>query len=155
MMPNSSVISKKRPIYLLLELLLSPKAILFPEDSQVKLDQTGLFLVMAFDLLLGQGLRGGGKLRRRVEAKAGRLQKAWRAQAPKVPKAPKAEAFGRLPRYVRVNQLRSGKSTGEVLEKLKEALRDAKEKDLEEGKEVEDEVAEVKARGTRAFGSWD
>lgn len=46
---------------------------------QAKLEDSGIFLVMAFELLLGsKKIRGGGQLRRRVEKKLKVLQKAFR-----------------------------------------------------------------------------
>eukprot|EP00913_Durusdinium_trenchii_P010446 g9793.t1 len=115
--------------------------------AEARLETSGLFLVMAFDLLLGQGLRGGGQLRRRFDAAALRLRRAWASRDPPSAGAGGASEVGwaALPRYVRVNGVKMGK-TGKkaVLKQLRKALKEKRAQELQEGKEVEPEVAEVK-----------
>ena len=50
---------------------------------QAKLEETGIFLVMSFELLGGsQKIRGGGQLRRRLEKKKKILLKAFKDAGP-------------------------------------------------------------------------
>lgn len=63
----------------------------------------GMALVMTYDLLLGHGLRGGGRLKRELVAQRPQLEEALAA-------APNGRAHGSalssLPRYLRVNRMR-------------------------------------------------
>ena len=46
--------------------------------AEARLEETGIFLVMAFELLVGSGkIRGGGQLRRRMEKKLKILKKGF------------------------------------------------------------------------------
>ena len=50
-----------------------------PSPAQARLEETGIFLVMACELLLGSGkMMGGGQLRRRVEKKLKLLKKGFK-----------------------------------------------------------------------------
>ena len=102
----------------------------------------GVMLVMAFELLLGHGLRGGGKLRRQLEGHQKSLQAVFRAST-KSEVGSEASAFAALPRYVRLNRLQVPDSDDDLKERLKSALLKAYELDLAAGRKVTPEMAVV------------
>jgi len=64
-------------------LSLDPLVTPTPNGTQAKLEETGIFLVMSFELLGGsQKIRGGGQLRRRLEKKKKILLKAFKDAGP-------------------------------------------------------------------------
>ena len=64
-------------------LFLDPLVTPTPNGTQAKLEETGIFLVMSFELLGGsQKIRGGGQLRRRLEKKKKILLKAFKDAGP-------------------------------------------------------------------------
>lgn len=66
----------------------------------------GLALVMAYDLLIGRGIRGGGHLKRALVSRQPQLQAALSAAKEDAGDSVPGGAFADLPRYVRINRLR-------------------------------------------------
>ena len=89
----------------------------------------GLTLVMAYEQLYGRGLKGGG-----------RLQRLLRRLARPAPLAPAAA----LPRYVRLNRLRL-RAPEAAAGRLQRALEKRRRREVDQGKRLGEEVAQVKA----------
>lgn len=66
----------------------------------------GLALVMAYDLLVGRGIRGGGHLKRALVSRKPQLQAALAAAKEAAGDGAPGCAMADLPRYVRINRLR-------------------------------------------------
>eukprot|EP00927_Polykrikos_kofoidii_P057405 TRINITY_DN51532_c0_g1_i1.p1 TRINITY_DN51532_c0_g1~~TRINITY_DN51532_c0_g1_i1.p1 ORF type:complete len:620 (+),score=88.42 TRINITY_DN51532_c0_g1_i1:84-1943(+) len=77
------------------------------EDDPVA-SSRGMAIVMAYDLLLGQGLRGGGRIRRLLVQNKPALEEGLRRTGtehdPDRPSSSIALAVGSLPRYLRINR---------------------------------------------------
>ena len=120
--------SDPRAVCKLSSCTLSQKAAIAEALEHVGLDHHshGMMLVMAYELLLGHGLRGGGKLRRELEGHAAELQTAFKksSQHSEVLSEQK-EAFSSLPRYVRVNRLQLAEDLEVLRRRLTKALRRA------------------------------
>ena len=118
--------SDPRAVCKLSSCTLSHKAAIAEALEHVGLDHHshGMMLVMAYELLLGHGLRGGGKLRRELEGHAAELQTAFKksSQHSEVLSEQK-EAFSSLPRYVRVNRLQLAEDLEVLRRRLTKALR--------------------------------
>ncbi|CAJ1457434.1 unnamed protein product [Effrenium voratum] len=98
---------------------------------QCGLDCGGLLLVMAYDLLLGRGLKGGGLLSRQLREKRPQLQAALAADEED------GCEMDVLPRYVRVNRLKTSAAS------LKARLQAALQAQLESSRNGKLELAEV------------
>ncbi|CAL1129189.1 unnamed protein product [Cladocopium goreaui] len=135
-------LEKPRAVCKLASAALSNQRALSSALRQARLEETGIFLVMAFELLVGSGkIRGGGQLRRRMEKKLKILKKGFNDAGG----AEQPSAFAQLPRYVRINSLRWSEVGVEAqpLQHLSKALKDAYQKDLAAGRQVAAETAEV------------
>ena len=127
---------------------LSNKAALAEALEQVGLleqHSRGVMLVMAFELLLGHGLRGGGRLRRQLEEQRSALQAAFQKSTCLEVGSEAKEAFASLPRYVRINRLQvtQKRDVDALKERLKKALFAAYQADLDAGRAVSPEMASV------------
>ena len=120
--------SDPRAVCKLSSCTLSNKAAIAEALESVGLDHHshGMMLVMAYELLLGHGLRGGGKLRRELEGHAAELRTAFKksSQHSEV-LSEQREAFSSLPRYVRVNRLQLAEDLEVLKKRLTKALRRA------------------------------
>ncbi|CAE7390708.1 NSUN5 [Symbiodinium sp. CCMP2592] len=140
--------SDPRAVCKLSSCTLSNKAAIAEALEHVGLDHHshGMMLVMAYELLLGHGLRGGGKLRRELEGHARELQAAFKksSQHSEVLSEQK-EAFSSLPRYVRVNRLQLAEDLEVLRRRLAKALRRAAGARSEQNKHMEATRVEVDA----------
>eukprot|EP00435_Cladocopium_sp_Y103_P043957 s186_g12.t1 len=132
-------LEKPRAVCKLASAALSNQQALCSALRKAQLEETGIFLVMAFELLAGSGkIRGGGQLRRRLEKKLKILRQGFKDAGGQ---AEEPSAFAQLPRYVRINSLRC--EAAGALQRLSKALKDAYQKDLAAGRKVAEETAEV------------
>lgn len=102
------------------------------DASVIEASQLGTALVMTYDLLLGQGLRGGGQLSRLLKGKREALAQGFKvvagSQAAKADAGPAAvdgACMSQLPRYLRINRTKvsSGEAAAKELRaQLQEAL---------------------------------
>ena len=148
--------SDPRAVCKLASCTLSNKAALAEALEKVGLEchSHGAMLVMTYELLLGHGLRGGGKLRRQLESHTADLQAAFQAfqksQNVRPVHSKSKQAFAALPRYVRMNRIRLqlgdtvySEAVDGVKRRLREALFAAYELDLQAGRDVTPEMAAV------------
>lgn len=98
------------------------------EPPAIATSELGVALVMAYDLLLGQGLRGGGRLSRLLKESRKDLEEAFRANghlAAESADVAATKGMVELPRYLRINRTRVGggaPAAEQLRKKLQEAL---------------------------------